>query len=276
MNVNQANDSVSVVVSTWNGKRATNSPPAWSALERQTLPPREVIVVIDHNPELLELGARRFPRVRAVENRHERGVVGARNTGIEVAQGDWWSPSPTTTPTPSRPGSRSSSPASPTPAVVGVTGELLPRWSGTEPRWFPHEFYWVFGCSYTGLPTELAPVRNPIGANMAVRGAALEEVGGFRQAACAPRADPLPGRRGRRRPRARRHRPRDPHRPQVARDAAGSTSRDATVFHRSTRSRQRSATSLRRSFEEGAARRARAGSRPRAGPRARSGATSRS
>ncbi len=48
------------------------------------------------------------------------------------------------------------------PGVVGVTGELLPNWEGTQPRWFPAEFYWVFGCSYTGLPTEIAPVRNPI------------------------------------------------------------------------------------------------------------------
>ena len=40
----------------------------------------------------------------------------------------------------------------------------------------------MFGCSYTGLPTELAPVRNPIGANMAVRREAIQEIGGFRTA----------------------------------------------------------------------------------------------
>jgi hypothetical protein len=58
---------------------------------------------------------------------------------------------------------------------------LLPHWEGPEARWLPREFYWVFGCSYTGLPEELAPVRNPIGANMAVRASILEENGGFRE-----------------------------------------------------------------------------------------------
>ena len=44
----------------------------------------------------------------------------------------------------------------------------------------------MFGCSYTGLPTEVAPVRNPIAANMAVRSRQLREIGGFREGV-APR-----------------------------------------------------------------------------------------
>jgi hypothetical protein len=39
--------------------------------------------------------------------------------------------------------------------------------------------YWVVGCSYVGLPTERAEIRNPIGANMAFRRDALAAVGGF-------------------------------------------------------------------------------------------------
>ena len=71
------------------------------------------------------------------------------------------------------------------PEVVGAGGALLPLWEGPEPRWLPPEFYWVVGCSYAGLPAERAPVRNPIGANMAVRASALAGAGGFREGAGA-------------------------------------------------------------------------------------------
>jgi hypothetical protein len=47
------------------------------------------------------------------------------------------------------------------------------------PRWFPETFYWVFGCSYSGLPGNDAPIRNPIGANMALRRRVFDSVGGF-------------------------------------------------------------------------------------------------
>ncbi|HEY2716691.1 MAG TPA: glycosyltransferase, partial [Solirubrobacterales bacterium] len=73
-----------------------------------------------------------------------------------------------------------------TETTIGVGGLLVPDWQGPEPRWFPPELNWVFGCSYRGLPTELAPIRNPIGANMAVRREALEAIGGF-SAGVAPR-----------------------------------------------------------------------------------------
>ena len=79
------------------------------------------------------------------------------------------SPSSTTTPVPSRTGSSGSHECFADPQRVGAGGALIPRWTETRPAWVPTEFYWVFGCSYTGLPEQLAPVRNPIGANMAVR-----------------------------------------------------------------------------------------------------------
>jgi glycosyltransferase involved in cell wall biosynthesis len=171
--------SVSVVVPSWDGRRRAALARCVEAIGRQTLSPGEVIVVVDHNPELLAWVREALPAAKAVANRHQRGVVGARNTGVELAEGDvvvltdddteadpaWLE----------RLGSCFSD-----PAVVGVTGNLIPAWAGPEPRWFPAELYWVFGCSYAGLPTEVAPVRNPIAANMAVRRWALEEVGGFR------------------------------------------------------------------------------------------------
>jgi cellulose synthase/poly-beta-1,6-N-acetylglucosamine synthase-like glycosyltransferase len=178
-------NSVSVVVPSWSWDRRDHLGRCLRGIERQTLTPFETIVVIDHNPRLLEWTRESFPGMEVIANRHQRGVVGARNSGVDVAKGEVVVLTDDDTE------------AEPTwierlascfedPEVVGVTGELLPDWAGPEPEWFPSEFYWVFGCSYTGLPTEVAPVRNPIGANMAVRTRQLREIGGFREGA-APR-----------------------------------------------------------------------------------------
>lgn len=170
---------VSVVVPTWDGRRRADLAACVEAIGRQTLRPAQVIVVVDHNPELLAWARAALPGAEVVANRHERGVVGARNTGVEAARGDvvvltdddteadpeWLE----------RLGDCFSN-----PAVIGVAGNLVPAWAGAEPRWFPAELYWAVGCSYAGLPTDVAPVRNPIAANMAVRRWAIEEVGGFR------------------------------------------------------------------------------------------------
>jgi hypothetical protein len=50
---------------------------------------------------------------------------------------------------------------------------------GDRPAWWSVEFDWIVGCSYTGLPTERADVRNVIGANMSARRDAVVAVGGF-------------------------------------------------------------------------------------------------
>jgi hypothetical protein len=63
--------------------------------------------------------------------------------------------------------------------VIGVGGGVLPAWQAPRPAWFPDEFLWVVGCSYTGLPTARADVRNPIGANMSFRRDAFAVAGGF-------------------------------------------------------------------------------------------------
>ena len=170
----------SVVVSTYDEKRWDDLVACLDSLDRQSLPPLEQIVVVDHNPALLEMAKREFPTAKVVANERPRGLAGARNTGIAAARGEivafidddaraephWLE---------ELEGCISEA------ATVGAGGALLPLWQGPEPAWFPSEFYWVFGCSYTGLPEQLAPVRNPIGANMAVRKSALGEVGGFRE-----------------------------------------------------------------------------------------------
>src|SRR5690349_6578127 len=77
----------SVVVATYNAERRDELDACLSAIHRQTVAPLEVIVVVDHNPELLASVREACSWATVIENRHARGLAGARNTGIEAAQG---------------------------------------------------------------------------------------------------------------------------------------------------------------------------------------------
>jgi GT2 family glycosyltransferase len=148
----------------------------------QNFTPSNVVVAIDHCPELYQLACDRFgsdERVTVLESNHERGLSGARNAGVEAADGDviafvdddavaepGWAQALMRHYRDER--------------VAGVGGYAVPVWPESRPAWMPTEFDWVVGCSYTGQPTELAPVRNPLGCNMSLRRSVLEAVGGFR------------------------------------------------------------------------------------------------
>jgi glycosyltransferase involved in cell wall biosynthesis len=173
---------ISVVVSTYDRSRWGELSACLQTLRGQTVSPREVVVVVDHNPGLLSAARESFRWAKVVENHRPRGLAGARNTGVDITQGsivafidddaradtDWL---------------EHLQACFADLSAVGVGGALIPRWTNGFPRWLPTEFYWVLGCSYTGLPSHLAPVRNPIGANMAVRREILQAIGGFRDGA---------------------------------------------------------------------------------------------
>src|SRR3954447_7003359 len=82
------NETVSVVVPTWNYERRDELAACVAAIAAQTTPVAETIVVVDHNEELLAWARESFPAAIVVANAHERGVVGNRNTGIEAASGE--------------------------------------------------------------------------------------------------------------------------------------------------------------------------------------------
>lgn len=152
---------------------------AVASVQRQTLPPGEIIVVVDHNPRLLERARTGWPDLTVIENTGARGLSGARNSGVAVAQGgllvfldddaaaapDWL---------------ERLSACYDNSSVVGVGGAILPAWREQQPGWFPVEFAWVVGCTYRGMPTDRAAVRNLIGCNMSFRRGAFERIGGFR------------------------------------------------------------------------------------------------
>jgi GT2 family glycosyltransferase len=170
---------VSVVICAYTEARWDDLVAAVKSVQCQTIPPKDIVVVIDHKPGLLERARAQLPSVVAVENVEPRGLSGARNSGVAVAQGeviafldddaiaapDWLE----------RLGA-----AYTAPNIVGVGGAIEPFWQDGRPRWFPSEFNWVVGCTYQGMPEATAPVRNLIGANMSFRREVLAMVGGFR------------------------------------------------------------------------------------------------
>lgn len=170
----------SVIICTYADERLNELVAAVRSVQQQQVPPREIIVVVDHNPALLARVGELLADVKVVENRQRRGLSGARNSGIAQAQSAFIAfldddavAAPDWLPTLYQ--------HCQDEQVLGVGGGVVPWWETTRPAWFPEEFYWVVGCTYLGLPEKLAPVRNPFGGAMCVRKEIFETVGGFRE-----------------------------------------------------------------------------------------------
>jgi len=169
---------ISVIICAYTEERWKELVAAVESVQRQTLPPYEIILVIDHNSALLLRTQENFSSVIVIENSGSKGLSGARNSGWAIAQGeiatfldddavaeqDWL---------------EKLTLCYAEPDVVGAGGKIVPLWETHQPSWFPDEFNWVIGCTYRGMPTRDARVRNIIGANMSVRRSVLVTVGGF-------------------------------------------------------------------------------------------------
>lgn len=156
-----------------------------------SLAPDELILVIDHNRSLFERARHHFgDSATVIENTRRRGLSGARNTGVGVAQGEivafldddavadeGWLELLIARYVGTD--------------VVAVGGSARPAWPAARPRMYPTpgsatdpnagpgEFDWVVGCTYLGQPTSTSEVRNLMGCNMSLRRAAIVEAGGF-------------------------------------------------------------------------------------------------
>lgn len=167
---------LSVVICAYTFDRWDDTLAAVESVQRQTTPAREVVVVVDHNPELLDRLRDALPDVTVVANSNKRGLSGGKDTGVSatssdivafldddaVAHPDWL---------------RHFRDAYTDDNVVGVGGTTLPRWETARPRWFPAEFDWVLGCTFTGR--EPGPVRNLLGGNASFRREVFSVAGGF-------------------------------------------------------------------------------------------------
>lgn len=169
------NPEISVVISTYTLDRWDVLREGIAALGEQTHEPHQVLVVVDHQPTVLERVASDLDGAVALPSRGRPGLAGCRNTGAQAATGsvvafldDDAVPAPDWLERLAEPYEDAE--------VVAVGGDVIPSWSGKRPSWFPPEFDWVVGCSYRGLPTTRAPVRNLIGANMSFRREVFEHI----------------------------------------------------------------------------------------------------
>jgi glycosyltransferase involved in cell wall biosynthesis len=170
--------SISVIICAYNEDRWNQLIEAIESVQKQTLPAVEIIVVIDYNLRLYDRLQQLESKVILLENREEKGLSGARNTGVAAATGlmiafldddavastDWLAIMSENC------GDR----------VLGVGSNVLPIWDCKKPAWFPDEFYWTVGCAYLGLPESTKPVRNLLGGAMCLRREIFTSVGTFR------------------------------------------------------------------------------------------------
>jgi glycosyltransferase involved in cell wall biosynthesis/GT2 family glycosyltransferase len=170
---------VSVVICAYTEQRWDELLAAVRSVQGQSVAAGEIIVVIDNNPALLVRVREALPDVIAEENSGGRGAGQARNRAVGLARGSiiaFLDDDAVATPE----WIERASTAFENPQVIGVGGTIEPIWEEGRPRWMAEEFYWTVGCTYPGLPTEPAPIRNLIAANMFVRREAFLELGGFR------------------------------------------------------------------------------------------------
>jgi len=184
---------VSVVICTYSDDRWADLLSAVASVRAQTLPPREIVIVVDHNQPLLDRVIRSISDVVAAENREARGLSGARNSGVAVSRGevitfldddaiaepDWLA--------------QLAAGYEEDPRVLGVGGPVEPLWQEGRPRWFPEELDWVVGCSFRGMPRTAASVRALLGCNMSFRRQVFDTIGGFRSGMGRVGTRPLAG-----------------------------------------------------------------------------------
>src|SRR4051794_38252019 len=78
----------SVIVAAYDSGRWSDTCEALRSLARQTRPPDEIVLVIDHNSDLLERAQAALPHLTVIGNSGVRGASGARNTGVRASTSD--------------------------------------------------------------------------------------------------------------------------------------------------------------------------------------------
>lgn len=170
---------VAVILCAYTVKRWDDIVEAHRSVLGQSVPPDEIVFVVDHNVQLLAKLSTALPDVQVTANTNKRGLSGARNTGVAATTADVVLFLDDDATADSRWVEQMVAPFQ-DDRVVGVGGWALPRWDAPgRPAWFPETFLWVVGSSYQGQSTTVGEIRNPLGCSMAFRRTALDATAGF-------------------------------------------------------------------------------------------------
>lgn len=153
----------------------------------QRIAPQRLIIVVDHNQELLALCRQEWAggrpdspvEILVVANQFAGRLGSARNTALLYAHADIVAFLDDDAEAASDWLERLLAAYATHPGTVAVGGAPRPNYGAPRPSWFPPDCDWVFGCHYRWLPDRLAPVRHLIGASMSVRRDAILAAGGF-------------------------------------------------------------------------------------------------
>jgi GT2 family glycosyltransferase len=169
---------ISVVVCTHRVERWPQLIDCLASLESQSLPPLEVIVVVDGVPELSRRLHERTGAEITLSTAHPSGLSVARNLGLAHASGKFvafldddavadesWL--------------KALRAVLEDDTVAGVGGVSLPNWEAGQPKWMPEELLWTVGCSFRGMPVTQSDVRNVYGGSACYRREIFAEFGGF-------------------------------------------------------------------------------------------------
>ncbi len=75
---------VSVVICAYTEERWDDLVAAVESIQQQSIPPREIIVVVDNNHRLLDRVRKYIPGVTTIENSKPQGLSGAKNSGLAI------------------------------------------------------------------------------------------------------------------------------------------------------------------------------------------------
>ena len=169
---------VSVVVCTHRTERWPWLLECLASLERQTLQPLEIIVVVDGEPEIRKRLMQRSGPTITLSTPRPSGLSAARNLGLRRASGTYvafldddavadasWL--------------ETLRAVLADDTVAGAGGRSVPNWEGEQPPWIPEELLWALGCSYRGMPTTRSDVRNVYGGSACFRRDIFTRFGGF-------------------------------------------------------------------------------------------------
>lgn len=169
---------VSVIVCTHRMERWSWLLECLASLERQTLRPREVIIVVDGSLEIRErLAERNGPEITLFAAQPS-GLSAAKNLGLAHASGTFVAFLDDDA-TAAAAWLKTLRAVLEDDTVAGVGGVSRPKWEGPPPGWMPAELLWTLGCSYRGMPAVRTDVRNVYGGSACFRRDIFTQFGGF-------------------------------------------------------------------------------------------------